>query len=193
MFYVVFAILGMFVFYCWKRLDLDLLSLKSEAKVLSRSLGGSPQAPKWLQAFILDFEMGGASYLPFLTHLGELGEDFRRQNRKLLSCYVAKSCHMLVIVVVMTTLNFNSSINFCLVILIFTALTVYCLESRNREHLLGLIGDLKKDLDPDFAHLNELSDLRFKRRYTLLSTAGTLAELALFLLGMMEASHFFKG
>jgi len=198
MFYVFFVGLGLIVFCSWKRNDLELLLLKSDTKALSRSLGGSTQAAVWLQSFILDFEIGGVSYLPFLASLGELGENFRRQNRKLVSCYGAKSCHILVIFVVMTSLNFTSSINFCLVILIFSGLAVYSLNSGNRSHLLCEIKDVVKksgggSVDIDFALLNETSELMFKKKHTMLATMGTVAELAMFLFGLTQASHLLEG
>ena len=198
MFYIFFIGLGLMVFCSWKKNDLELLSMKSDTKALSRSLGGSTQAAGWLQNYILDFEKGWVSYLPFLASLGDLGENIRRHNRKLVSCYSAKSCHILVIFVVMSSLNFTSSTNFCLVILIFSGLAVYSLNSGNRSHLLCEIKDLVKKSDGvsveiDFALLNEASELMFKKKHTLLATMGTVAELAMFLFGLTQASHLLEG
>lgn len=189
MFYFCFLCISTLVFIDWKKQDLELKAIYTETKAVSRSLAGSNGSPEWLQHFILDFELAGFSYLPFLASLCELGEEIRFENRKLLSCYGAKSCNILVVFVVMNSLKVESNFYFCLVILIFSSLSLYSLGFKNRFQILDKLKEFERPLEIDFSRVKEANSKTFKRKYSTLSTLGTMAELAVFLVGMVRASH----
>jgi hypothetical protein len=189
MFYFCFLCLSTLVFIEWKKQDLGLKAIHTETKALSRSLAGSNGSPDWLQDFILDFELAGFSYLPFLASLCELGEEIRFENRKLLTCYGAKSCNILVVFVVMNSLKVESNFYFCLVILIFSSLSLYSLGFKNRRQILDKLKEFERPLEIDFSSVKEVNSKTFKRKYSTVSALGTMAELAVFLVGMVGASH----
>ena len=189
MFYFCFLCISTLVFVEWKKRDLELKVIYTETKALSRSLAGSNGAPEWLQDFILDFELAGFSYLPFLNSLCELGEEIRFENRKLLSCYGAKSCNILVVFVVMNSLKVESNLYFCIVILIFSSLSLYSLGFKSRLQILDKLKDFERPHEIDFSRVKEVNSKTFKRKYSTVSTLGTVSELAVFLIGMIEASH----
>ncbi len=189
MFYFCFLCISTLVFLEWKKQDLELKVIHGEAKALSRSLVGSNGSPVWLKDFILDFELAGFSYLPFLASLSELGEEIRSQNRKILSCYGAKSCNILVVFVVMNSLKAESNLYFCLVILIFASLSVYSLGFQSRCQILDKLKEFERPLEIDFSSVKEVNSKTFKRKCSTVSTLGTAAELAVFLVGVVQASH----
>jgi len=189
MFYFCFFAIASIVFLEWKKQDLDLMTLQRETHALSRSLAGSKGAPEWLQTLILDFELAGFSYLSFLANLSELGEEIRSHNRKILSCYSAKSCNILVIYMVLSSLRVDSNVYFCLVILAFSTVSVYGLGFQKRRQVLSKLAKFARPFDIDFSRMKEANTKTFRQKYSTVTTLGTMAELAVFLIGMMGAAH----